>query len=289
MKVFVSPVSDVAVAVIVIEPASAPVTVCEATPPDAVALPSPVSVPRPLVFANVTDVVLSLVTRLPPASRISTVSVRVFPEARSPVEPVKVRWSAVPATTLSVVEPEVSDAAEAVIVIEPATAPVTVLLAMPPAAVAVPSPLTVPVPLVSANVTRVVLSLVSRLPPASRISTVSVRVFPAARSAVELVKTRRFAAPGTMPNMVESEASVLAVAVIVTEPASAPATSFDAMPLAAVADPRPVTVPAPFVFANVTEVVLSLVARLPPASRISTLSVRAVPEARSAAELVKAR
>jgi hypothetical protein len=62
--------SEVAVAVIVIEPAAAPVMVLVATPPEAVAVPSPLTVPAPLVFPKVTDVVLSLVTRLPAPSRI---------------------------------------------------------------------------------------------------------------------------------------------------------------------------------------------------------------------------
>ena len=89
MKVVVPNVSELADAVIVIEPARPPLTLLEATPPAAVTEPSPVTVPAPFVFANVTTVELSPVTRLPPASRISTVSARVFPEVRSPVELVK--------------------------------------------------------------------------------------------------------------------------------------------------------------------------------------------------------
>ena len=64
--------------------------VSEAMPPEAVAVPSPVTVPEPAVFANVTTVVLSPLSRLPAASRIWTVSVRVVPAARSAVELVKV-------------------------------------------------------------------------------------------------------------------------------------------------------------------------------------------------------
>ena len=51
--------------------------------------------------------------------------------------------------------PALSELALAVIVIEPASVPVTVLLATPPAAVAVPRPLTLPVPLVFAKLTEV--------------------------------------------------------------------------------------------------------------------------------------
>src|SRR2546426_343208 len=104
LNVVASELSDVAVAVIVTEPASAPPTVLVArlpaarpdpslgaTPPEAVALPSPPVVPAPLVFANVTLVALSLVTRLPPASRISIVSVRDVPDARLAHELVNVR------------------------------------------------------------------------------------------------------------------------------------------------------------------------------------------------------
>ena len=150
----------------------------------------PVIVPGPLVFVNVTAVVFSLVRRLPPASRISTVSVRVFPEARSPVELVNARWSAAPAITVKVVESDVSELAVAVIVIEPASPLVTVCEATPPDAVAVPSPVTVPAPPVFANVTAVVLSPVSRLPAASSTSTPSVHPLPEAAWATELVKER---------------------------------------------------------------------------------------------------
>ena len=44
--------------------------------------------------------------------------------------------------------------------------------------------------------------------------------------------------------------SPVAAALIVTEPAVAPVTLFEAIPLDAVAVPRPVTVPVPDVFAN---------------------------------------
>ncbi len=55
------------------------------------------------------------------------------------------------------------------------------------------------------------------------------------------------------------------------------------------AAPRPVTVPAPAVLANVTEVELSPVTTLFAASRTSAVSVRAEPEVRLAVELVTVR
>ena len=56
-------------------------TTLVATPPEAVALPSPVTVPTPPVFAKVTEVVLSAVTVLPAASSIVAVSVWLSPDA----------------------------------------------------------------------------------------------------------------------------------------------------------------------------------------------------------------
>src|SRR5712692_966447 len=285
----VSEVTEVADALIVIGPARAPVTLLETTPPEAVAVPRPVTVPAPLVFANVTTVPLSLATRLPPASRISTVSVRVFPEARSVVELMKARWSAAPATTVNVVESEVSELAVAVIVIEPASPLVTVCDATPPDAVAVPSPVMVPAPPVFANVTAVVLSPATRLPPASRTSAVTVRVVPDLTLAVELVKVRWSAEPATTVNVFEPDVNEAAVAVIVVEPASPPVTVCDATPPDAVAVVSPVTVPAPLVFANVTLVELSPISWLPAASRTSTVSPLLVAAARPAVELVNVR
>ena len=59
---------------IVTEPASAPVIVLVATPPTAVALPVPVTVPAPDCLAKATTVELSEVTVLPAASWIVAVS-----------------------------------------------------------------------------------------------------------------------------------------------------------------------------------------------------------------------
>jgi hypothetical protein len=75
----------------VIDPASAAVTLFEATPAEAVAEPVPVTVPTPAVLAKVTDVELSPVRTLPAASRTSAVKVREEPEARFAVELVTVR------------------------------------------------------------------------------------------------------------------------------------------------------------------------------------------------------
>ena len=104
-----------------------PVASLAAMPPEAVAVATPLRVPAPFVFANVTEVVLSLVTGLPPASRISTVSGRDVPDARFADELVNVRWSGAPATTLNVVLLDVSEVADALIVIEPASSPLTFL------------------------------------------------------------------------------------------------------------------------------------------------------------------
>ena len=68
-------------AVTVSEPTVWPVTEREATPPVAVAVPRPLTVPAPAVLAKATTVVLSAVSRLPAASRSSAVSVFVAPEA----------------------------------------------------------------------------------------------------------------------------------------------------------------------------------------------------------------
>ena len=59
-------------------------------------------------------------------------------------------------------------------------------------------------------------------------------------------------------NVVVPLVSPPAEAVMVMEPRFAPVTESDATPAAAVAEPRPVTVPVPAVLAKVTEVVLSV-------------------------------
>ena len=74
--------------------------------------------------------------------------------------------------------------------------------------------------------------------------------------------------------------SPAAVASMVTEPTSAPVIVFVATPLAAVAVPVPVTVPAPDCFPNVTTVVLSPVTVFPAASRSVAVRTRVAPEVR---------
>ena len=70
-------------------------------PPEAIAVPRPVTEPVPALFAKVTTVELSEVSRLS-ASRISTVSVFSAPEATLEVSLVEVKrsFAAVPAVTL---------------------------------------------------------------------------------------------------------------------------------------------------------------------------------------------
>jgi hypothetical protein len=284
VKVVVPDVSPDADAVIVIDPASAAVTLFEAIPDDAVAAPAPVTVPAPDVFAKVTEVELSEVTTLSFASRTSAVSVLAEPDPRFAVDEVTTTLVAAPATTEKLVVPEVSPVADAVIVIEPATAPVTVFEAMPDDAVAEPVPVTVPVPEVCVNVTEVELSEVTTLPPASRTSAVIVRVAPEERFTVDEVITSCVGVLVTTVNAVVPEVSPLADAVIVTEPAEAPVTVFDAMPDDAVAEPVPVTVPVPEVCVNETEVELSEVTTLSLASRTSAVIARVAPVVRFAVE-----
>ena len=115
-------VSPAAVASIVTEPASAPVTVFVATPATAVSLPVPVTVPAPDALAKATTVELSEVTVLPAASWIVAVSTRVAPEVRLVVAPVRAIWAAAPWTTVKAPSvPVVRPAAVASIVTEPAS------------------------------------------------------------------------------------------------------------------------------------------------------------------------
>ena len=74
-------VRPAAIASIVTDPMSWPVTVLVAMPATAVSLPVPVTVPAPDALAKPTTVVLSEVTVLPAASWIVAVSRRVAPEA----------------------------------------------------------------------------------------------------------------------------------------------------------------------------------------------------------------
>src|SRR5207248_5931730 len=78
------------------------VTVSEATPEDAVALPSPVTEPAPAVCEKTTTVELSLVTTLLLASSTAAVNVLVEPEATLAVPEVKASLVAVPGVTVNV-------------------------------------------------------------------------------------------------------------------------------------------------------------------------------------------
>ena len=280
----------VAVASIVTVPVRAPVIVLVAMPPEAVALPVPLTVPAPDACAKVITVELSEVTVLPAASSTVAVRTRVVPEVRFAVEPVSAIWVATPGTTLKAPSvPVVSPEAVASIATEPAKAPVIVLVATPLAAVAVPVPLTVPVPEACAKAITVVLSEVTVLPAASSIVAVSIRVAPEARSAVEPVRMMSAAAPCTTSNApsvpVERPA---AVASIVTGPARTPVIVFVATPLEAVALPLPLMVPIPDCLAKAITVVLSEVTMLPAASRIVAVSSRVAPEVRSTVEPLSA-
>ena len=93
---------------------------------------------------------------------------------------------------------------------------------------------------------------------------VSTRVVPAVRLAVEPLSARLLAAPVTTLNVIgfpvpaaNAPPEPVADAAMVMEPAELPVTVNVAMPATAVLEPRPVTVPAPAVFANVTLSVLS--------------------------------
>ena len=131
-------------------------------------MPVPVTVPAPDCLAKVMTVVLSPVTVLPAASWTVAVSTRVAPETRLAVEPVSAIWAAAPWTTVKAPRvPVVRPAAVASIVTEPTNAPVTVFVATPLAAVAVPVPVTVPAPDCLPKATTVVLSEVTVLPAAS--------------------------------------------------------------------------------------------------------------------------
>ena len=154
-------------------PASTFVTSRVATPLAAVAVPRPDTLPGPLVSPNVTTVELSPVTEFPAASRTVAVSVLSAPETLEP-ERVSSICAAAPCRTVYVAVPPVRPVDVAERSTPPVSAFVTVLVAIPAAAVAVPSPVTLPAPPVCANVTTVELSAVTVLPAASSIVAVSV-------------------------------------------------------------------------------------------------------------------
>ena len=135
----------------------------------------------------------------------------------------------------------------------------------------------------------VVLSAVTVLPAASWIVAVRTRVAPEVRLVVAPVRTMSAAGPWTTVKAPRVPVvRPAAVASIVTEPTRAPVIVLVATPLAAVAVPVPVTVPAPDCLANVTTVVLSPVTVLPAASRIVAVRTRVAPEVRLAVEPLRA-
>lgn len=114
--------------------------------------------------------------------------------AAAPLEPSPVEAEGA-ATIENVVVPKASAPELALMVIEPAAVAVTVFVATPAELVALPRPLTVPVPALLLNATEM-LGEVTLLPLASLTSTVSPRFWPTWRLAVELVNTSLAAAPG---------------------------------------------------------------------------------------------
>ena len=226
-------------------PARTPVTVTEATPATAVAVPRPVTVPEPPVLEKVMTGV-SLVRTLPAASSIVAVRTRVAPEVRLVVAPLRTIWLAAPGTTLKVRVLLVTADAVASMSMLPASAPVTVTEATPAVAVSEPSPVTVPAPPDLAKSTLVVLSLVSVLPAPSLSVAVRTRVAPESRLVAEPERTTWATEPGTTVKVsVLLSERPLALAVIVTLPASAPVRVLVATPDDAVALPWPVTEPEP--------------------------------------------
>ena len=179
-------VRPAAVASIVTVPASAPVIVLVATPPEAVALPVPLTVPVPDALANAITVVLSEVTVFPAASLTVAVSTRVVPEARSAVDPLRTMSAAAPWTTVKAPRvPVVRPAAVASIVTEPVRTPVIVLVATPRRGGGVAGAADRARAGALANAITVELSEVTVLPAASWIVAVSRRVVPEVRFAVD--------------------------------------------------------------------------------------------------------
>ncbi len=140
---------------------------------------------------------------------------------------------------MNVVTCELRPAAEAVMVTVPASEPVTVFDAVPLTVVAVPSPLTEPLPDVLANVIVRPESPATRLPFASSTRTVRSRDPPDARSAAGDVKRSCVAVPGTVVRSalvpVRPEPSV-AVTVYVVSETVAVVNATEASPLAFVTE-----------------------------------------------------
>ena len=116
--------------------------------------------------------------------------------------------------------------------IEPASAPVTVLVATPRGGGALRrAPVTVPVPPVLAKVTLVELSPVTMLPSASRTSAVSDRVAPEVRLVGGAGEGEVVGRAGDDVKVVVTAVSPVAVAAMVIVPASTPVTVLVATPV----------------------------------------------------------
>jgi hypothetical protein len=185
-------------------PAALPVTVSVATPPTAADEPSPVTEPDPLALLKVNVSVASgpPVTVFPAASVIVAVTARVVPEARFAVEPDMTIFDAVPNVTgkltrFEFVAPGPFKIALARRSTGPAMLPVTVIVATPPDALELPSPLTEPLPEGWLNVTLALLSVpdVTVFPAVSSIVAWSVRDVPEASAAIDPVSAIWLAEP----------------------------------------------------------------------------------------------
>ena len=156
-----------------------------------------------------------------------------------------------------------------------------VFVATPLAAVAVPAPVTVPVPDCLPKVMTVVLSAVTVLPAASWIVAVRTRVAPEVRLVVAPVSAIWAAAPWTTVKAPRVPVvSPAAVASIVTDPTSC---ARDRLRRDAARRRRGAgagDVPAPDCLPNVMTVELSAVTVLPAASWIVAVRTRVAPEVR---------
>ena len=120
----------------------------------------------------------------------------------------------------------------------------------------------------------------------------SVALFVAFAGILGIASTVRFELAIALPASDDDAFNLLAVAMsttLVVAGACALCALALREPLAAVAGPRPDTVPVPAVLAKVTEVVLSVVRTFWFASRISAVNVREVVEVRLAVEEVTVR
>jgi hypothetical protein len=187
----VTAVSGPEEAVTLIGPASWPTMVTEATPPVDVFAPRPETLPEPDVFVKVTGEAAAV--RFPEPSRSSTVRILADPDERAPFGLVKRIAAAVPATTANDDDAEASPGEDAVIVIEPAPVPVTVIDAVPAEVFAAVRPDTDPVPPDWTNEIVRPESLATRWFVASSTRTSRVSVPPATRS-VEAEEKRRWSA-----------------------------------------------------------------------------------------------